>query len=247
MEAEIAVRQLESGGFSCTWKRVDSEAALRARSREAQTRRHPFRFHAAGIRWDLRAGDFARDRARHSVHLPLRHARRRARHRRLAARRLRLCAQDQHGAAGARGAPRAQRCRHPPRRASRSNSSCATSSPPRRTGSGSTIATASSRSAATRCAARSDMRRRKCSARNASQYVHPEDLAALDFAMHTLGPNQRTATNLQARWRHRNGSYRWLERNMLVLLGEGGQVDRVIAAASATSPNAAARKNTSAV
>jgi diguanylate cyclase (GGDEF)-like protein/PAS domain S-box-containing protein len=59
---------------------------------------------------------------------------------------------------------------------------------------------------------------------NASQYVHPEDLAALDFAMHTLGPNQRTASNLQARWRHRNGSYRWLERNMLVLLGEGGRV-----------------------
>src|SRR6187455_385493 len=59
---------------------------------------------------------------------------------------------------------------------------------------------------------------------NASQYVHPEDLAALDFAMHTLGPNQRAATNLQARWRHRNGSYRWLERNILVLLGENGQV-----------------------
>src|SRR6187399_3497653 len=58
---------------------------------------------------------------------------------------------------------------------------------------------------------------------NASQYVHPEDLAALDFVMHTLGPTQRTATNLQARWRHRNGSYRWLERNMLVLLGEEGQ------------------------
>ncbi len=59
---------------------------------------------------------------------------------------------------------------------------------------------------------------------NSSQYVHSEDLAALDFAMHTLGPNQRTATNLQARWRHRNGSYRWLERNMLALLGENGQV-----------------------
>jgi PAS domain S-box-containing protein/diguanylate cyclase (GGDEF)-like protein len=59
---------------------------------------------------------------------------------------------------------------------------------------------------------------------NASQYVHAEDLAALDFAMHTLGPNQRTATNLQARWRHRNGSYRWLERNMLALLGDQGQV-----------------------
>src|SRR5215510_13530395 len=60
--------------------------------------------------------------------------------------------------------------------------------------------------------------------RHVSQYVHPEDLAALDFAMHTLGPSQRTATNLQARWRHRNGSYRWLERNMLALLGEQGQV-----------------------
>jgi PAS domain S-box-containing protein/diguanylate cyclase (GGDEF)-like protein len=56
---------------------------------------------------------------------------------------------------------------------------------------------------------------------NASQYVHPEDLASLDFAMHTLGASQRTASNLQARWRHRNGSYRWLERNMLALLHDG--------------------------
>src|SRR6187549_2005745 len=30
MEAEIAIRQLESGGFACTWKRVDSESALRS-------------------------------------------------------------------------------------------------------------------------------------------------------------------------------------------------------------------------
>jgi PAS domain S-box-containing protein/diguanylate cyclase (GGDEF)-like protein len=60
---------------------------------------------------------------------------------------------------------------------------------------------------------------------NAAQYVHPEDLAALDFAMHTLGANQRTASNLQARWRHRNGSYRWLERNMLALLDEDGHVN----------------------
>jgi PAS domain S-box-containing protein/diguanylate cyclase (GGDEF)-like protein len=59
---------------------------------------------------------------------------------------------------------------------------------------------------------------------NASQYVHPEDLASLDFAMHTLGPSQRSASNLQARWRHRNGSYRWLERNITVLLNEQGQV-----------------------
>ena len=34
MEAEIAVRQLESGGFACTWKRVDSEVALRGVLRE---------------------------------------------------------------------------------------------------------------------------------------------------------------------------------------------------------------------
>ena len=29
MEAEIAIRQLEAGGFSCIWKRADSEASLR--------------------------------------------------------------------------------------------------------------------------------------------------------------------------------------------------------------------------
>src|ERR1041384_1735 len=28
-EAEIAIRQLEAGGFSCRWNRVDSESALR--------------------------------------------------------------------------------------------------------------------------------------------------------------------------------------------------------------------------
>jgi PAS domain S-box-containing protein len=75
-------------------------------------------------------------------------------------------------------------------------------------------------------------------ATNASQYVHSEDLAALDFAMHTLGPNQRTASNLQARWRHRNGSYRWLERNMLVLLSDGkvvGYRGRCVSASAAKS------------
>jgi diguanylate cyclase (GGDEF)-like protein/PAS domain S-box-containing protein len=60
--------------------------------------------------------------------------------------------------------------------------------------------------------------------KQAGQFVHPEDLAALDHAMHTLGPRQRTATNLQARWRHRNGSYRWLERNMLILLDGDAEV-----------------------
>src|SRR5262245_5147011 len=35
-EAEIAVRQLEAGGFSCNWKRVESEAALRRALDEAK-------------------------------------------------------------------------------------------------------------------------------------------------------------------------------------------------------------------
>src|ERR1041384_8044947 len=47
---------------------------------------------------------------------------------------------------------------------------------------------------------------------NASQYVHSEDLAALEFAMHTLGANQHTATNLPARWRPRNARSRWPPR-----------------------------------
>jgi DNA-binding NtrC family response regulator len=34
MEAEIAVRHLESGGFACAWKRVDSEVGLRSVLRE---------------------------------------------------------------------------------------------------------------------------------------------------------------------------------------------------------------------
>ena len=82
---------------------------------------------------------------------------------------------------------------------------------------------------------------------NASQYVHPEDLAGARFR-HAYARARTSARrrNLQARWRHRNGSYRWLERNMLVLLGDERPGDRRSAAASAISPNAAARRNTSA-
>src|SRR6187399_1687595 len=36
MEAEIAIRQLESGGFTCSWKRVETESALRVALAEAQ-------------------------------------------------------------------------------------------------------------------------------------------------------------------------------------------------------------------
>src|SRR6187549_2807437 len=36
MEAEIAIRQLESGGFTCSWKLVDSESALRAALAESR-------------------------------------------------------------------------------------------------------------------------------------------------------------------------------------------------------------------
>ena len=81
-----------------------------------------------------------------------------------------------------------------------------------------------SRSAAIRCAPPSVMRPRRSSAPTLRSTCTPKTWRRSISPCTRSGPNQRTATNLQARWRHRNGSYRWLERNMLVLLGESGQV-----------------------
>ena len=225
MEAEIAVRQLESGGFSCNWKRVDSEAVLRRALGRTQTRSHPLRLHACRA---STASPRSKCRAKLAPDTPFIFLsgthRRGTRDRRPAARRLRLRAQDQHGAARARGAPRARRRRDPPR-AARARAAAARH---RRHVAGLDLGTRSRRQVHVlqRLGAHDPrvLRRRKLLGTNASQFVHSEDLAALDFAMHTLGANQRTATNLQARWRHRNGSYRWLERNMLALLNESGQV-----------------------
>ncbi len=223
MEAEIAIRQLESGGFSCNWKRVDSEAALRRALAESRpdlvlsdftlpgfdgisaleivrelTPDIPFIF-LSGTIGEERAID-ALQRGAHDYVLKTNLAR--------LAPAVRRALED----AGGRRARRSleQQLRD-------------------------IVVTSQDwiwehdrDGKFTFC---SDSARNilgfapeELLGTNASQYVHPEDLAALDFAMHTLGPNQRTATNLQARWRHRNGSYRWLERNMLVLLGEGGQI-----------------------
>ena len=224
-EAEIAVRHLEAGGFSCTWKRVDSEAApaASARCEPGPTSSSPIsrlpgfdgitaleiaQELAPDIPFIFLSGTIGEERAIDALQRGA----------------CRLRAEDQHGAAGAGRAPRAER------------------------GGQSAAGTRALEQQLRDIVVTSqdwiwehdrDGKFTFCSesvrailgyapeeilGTNASQYVHPEDLAALDFAMHTLGANQRTASNLQARWRHRNGSYRWLERNMLALLGEGGHV-----------------------
>ena len=226
MEAEIAVRQLESGGFSCTWKRVDTEAGLRAVLRELKpdvilsdftlpgfdgisaleisrelAPDTPFIF-LSGTLGEERAID-ALQRGAYDYVLKSNLARLVPAVRRAlsdaAIRRGRLALEQQLRDIVATS----QDWIWEHDRAGKFTF-CSDSV---RT----TLGYAPEEILGT----------------NASQYVHPEDLAALDFAMHTLGPNQRTASNLQARWRHRNGSYRWLERNMLALLGDDGQVTGV--------------------
>src|SRR6186713_319488 len=223
MEAEIAVRQLEAGGFACSWKRVDSESVLRATLAEArpdiilsdftlpgfdgltalQVSREispdtPFIF-LSGTIGEERAID-ALQRGAYDYVLKTNMARLVPAVRRAlndaAIRRARIALEQQL------------------------RDIVATSQD--------WIWEHDRDGKFTFC---SDSVRgtlgytpQEMIGRNASEFVHPEDLASLDFAMHTLGPNQRTATNLQARWRHRNGQFRWLERNMLVLLGEGGRV-----------------------
>src|SRR6186713_1145103 len=223
MEAEIAVRQLESGGFTCSWKRVETESALRVALAEAQpdiilsdftlpgfdgisaleisreiAPDTPFIF-LSGTLGEERAID-ALQRGAYDYVLKTNMARivpavRRALND-AAIRRARIALEQQLRDIVATSQDWIWEHDRDGRF---------------------TFCSDSVRSIL-------GYEPRELIGRNASQYVHPEDLAALDFAMHTLGPNQRTASNLQARWRHRNGTYRWLERNMLVLLGESGQV-----------------------
>src|SRR6187455_3561621 len=223
MEAEIAIRQLESGGFTCSWKRVDSESALRAALAEAQpdiilsdftlpgfdgltaleisrelAPEAPFIF-LSGTLGEERAID-ALPRGAYDYVLKTNLARLVPAVRRAvsdaAIRRGRVALEQQ-----LRDIVSTSQDWIWEHDSAGKFTFCSDSVR-------STLGYAPEEILGT----------------NASQYVHPEDLAALDFAMHTLGPNQRTASNLQARWRHRNGSYRWLERNILVLLGENGQV-----------------------
>ena len=223
MEAEIAVRQLESGGFSCNWKRVDSEAVLRSALAEAKPDLILSDFTLPGFD-GLSALEVSREVAPDTPFIFL----------------SGTIGEERAIDALQRGAYdyvlKTNMARLVPavRRALDDASS-------RRTQRAleqqlrDIVATSQDwiweHDRDGRFTFCSDSVRsilgyepRELIGTNASQYVHSEDLAALDFAMHTLGPSQRTATNLQARWRHRNGSYRWLERNMLALLGDNGQV-----------------------
>ena len=52
--------------------------------------------------------------------------------------------------------------------------------------------------------------------------VHPEDRPLLDAAWQELGVEHRRLSAWTGRWQHRNGSWRWLERNALALYSEDG-------------------------
>ncbi len=54
--------------------------------------------------------------------------------------------------------------------------------------------------------------------------VHDEDRALVVSAQHSLDAGERRLSNLVARWRHRDGSYRWLERHALALIDSGGLI-----------------------
>jgi PAS domain S-box-containing protein len=235
MEAEIAIRQLESGGFTCNWKRVESEAALRNALAEARPDLILSDFTLPGFD-GISALEIAREMSPDTPFIFLSGTIGEER----AIDALQRGAYDYVLKSNmARLAPAVRRAlsEATARRAQRSleqqlRDIVATSQD--------WIWEHDVQGRFTFCSESvrqvlgygpEDMLRTQ-----ASQYIHPEDLASLDFAMHTLGPNQRTASNLQVRWRHRNGSYRWLERNM----------SSASAAVSATSPNGGARRSTSA-
>ncbi len=55
-----------------------------------------------------------------------------------------------------------------------------------------------------------------------SDYIHAEDYAAFADTLARLDTHRRTATGIVARWRHTDGDYRWLEGNLLALIGRDG-------------------------
>jgi PAS domain S-box-containing protein/diguanylate cyclase (GGDEF)-like protein len=56
------------------------------------------------------------------------------------------------------------------------------------------------------------------------EQVHDEDRALVASAQRSLDAQERRLSNLVARWRHRDGSYRWLERNALALIDSRGLI-----------------------
>jgi diguanylate cyclase (GGDEF)-like protein/PAS domain S-box-containing protein len=54
--------------------------------------------------------------------------------------------------------------------------------------------------------------------------VHPADRPVLESAWQRLGPARRRLSALTMRWKHRDGSWRWLERNALALCADDGKL-----------------------
>ena len=80
---------------------------------------------------------------------------------------------------------------------------------------------------------------------HASQYVHPEDLAALDFAMHTLGPTSAPRPTCRRAGGIAMAATAGWNATCWCCWATTGR-SRVTAAANATSPSGGARKSTSA-
>jgi PAS domain S-box-containing protein/diguanylate cyclase (GGDEF)-like protein len=57
-----------------------------------------------------------------------------------------------------------------------------------------------------------------------STHVHDDDRALIEGALGSLGAKERRLSSLTARFRHRDGSYRWLERHALALIDEHGLI-----------------------
>ena len=55
-------------------------------------------------------------------------------------------------------------------------------------------------------------------------YLHEEDRELFALTLGELTARQRTAAGIQTRWRHADGTYRWLEGNLVVLTAADGQV-----------------------
>ena len=57
-----------------------------------------------------------------------------------------------------------------------------------------------------------------------SAHLHDDDRALVEAALRSLGAKERRLSSLTARFRHCDGSYRWLERHALALIDDRGLV-----------------------
>lgn len=57
-----------------------------------------------------------------------------------------------------------------------------------------------------------------------TDYIHEEDSPAFADTLARLDTHRRTVSGVVARWRHKDGEFRWLEGNLLALIGHDGSV-----------------------